>query len=120
VSGTPLSQLERFGLSSEWVIWRIQRGGLDDWCDRCRGSGFTVERPCPAGTTICGGPVRGCKECRHRCWVCKGRRLRPSDAIRREDFGDAESLAIAMLLDPTLAPDPSLRVDHHPRPLEEA
>jgi hypothetical protein len=115
VSGTPLSQLERFGLSSEWMIWRLQRGGLDDWCERCRGSGYTVKRPCPGPWQVpCAGPVLGCKQCRHRCWVCKGRRLRPADVIRSEDFGDPASFAIAKLLNPTLAPDPRPRTDHNP------
>jgi len=122
VSGTPLSQLERFGLSSEWAIWRLQRGGLDDWCERCRGRGFVLRRPCiyvdAKSLTPCDSE-RGCKKCRHRCPACKGSRLRPAEIIRSEDFGDAEALALARRLDPTIEPDPALRIDRDPRALPD-
>ena len=35
----PLYRLARVGLTPPWGVWRLGRGGFDDDCDRCGGTG---------------------------------------------------------------------------------
>ena len=109
---SPLYRMNAYGLSSPWLVWQLQRGALDDWCDGCRGTGARVIRPCAcldSATCACGPD--GCPHCRRKCWDCNGRRIVSGDVIRAEDFGDDESLAIARALMPDLDPDPRKRSD---------
>lgn len=116
--------LEAFGLRNEWVTWRLKRSGLDAWCRECRGEGIVVTSPCrwrEAGEEMLSvlalgrcTPARGCWECRRRCPRCRGTRLERADVVRREDFGDEESL------DAALAMFPGLRVEYRKRSDREA
>ena len=119
--------MNAYGLSSPWLVWQLQRGALDDWCDGCRGTGVRVLRPCSCLDAVGPGPGEtettapmhivcacgpdGCEHCRRKCWDCNGRRIVRGDVIRAEDFGDDESLAIARALMPDLDPDPRKRSD---------
>lgn len=109
----PLYLLTVFGLRNPWVYWRLQRGALDEWCETCCGVGVVIERPC-----LCAEPAtrirgacqectrdEGCEHCRARCPQCRGSKLRRSDPLMAEDFGDAESRRIAEALFPGLKID---------------
>lgn len=115
---SPLYRMNAYGFTSPWLVWQLQRGALDDWCAACRGTGVRVLRPCAClegmssfASRACACGQDGCTHCRRKCWDCNGRRIVRGDAIRAEDFGDEESLAIARALMPDLEPDSRKRSD---------
>jgi hypothetical protein len=97
-----LYQMEAFGLRNEWVVWKMQRSGLDGWCVRCKGRGITIASPCPYRDSGKCTREDGCAYCRRRCPLCKGARVEASDVVRTEDFGDRESLDRAIAMFPGL------------------
>lgn len=101
-----------FGLRNPWVVWRLQRQGLDEWCPNCQGRGIVVTRPCgcaevPPPPHACDRCDRldGCEHCRRTCPACHGSRLKPDEPLMAEDFGDPESRRIAEALFPDLKID---------------
>ena len=114
----PLYLLTAFGLRNPWVFWRLQRGGLDEWCETCRGRGFVARRPCRCTERGC--EMTGiechrdepCSCCRLSCPQCGGSKLRRGEPLMAEDFGDAESRRIADALFPGLEIDDD---PHHVR-----
>lgn len=116
----PLYLVEKFGLQNPWVLWRLARGGLDGYCETCRGEGVVVRSPCenrePDSLISC-SLREGCVECRVTCGACKGSRLRTPEPLHVEDFGDEASLEVARLVlgEFELALRP--RIDRNPRAL---
>lgn len=112
----PLHRLVTVGLTTPWGVWRLARGGFDEDCDRCEGTGVTVRSAClcreplePPGPCAC-TRAHGCAHCALRCRYCLAGRLRPP-GVRAEDFGDADSRALAEQLFPGLDIDEAKRVD---------
>lgn len=100
-----LYRLEAFGLQNEWNLLGLANGTLSGFCLRCNGGGIEIRRPCwcaeayPKGRPnyLCAEPCAsedGCRHCRRRCGLCRGRRFAPAPVFA-EDFGDRESLAWA-------------------------
>ena len=109
----PLYRLARVGLTTPWGVWRLGRGGFDDDCDRCEGTGVTVRRSCRcrAGGANCEcSREHGCAHCALRCRYCRGGRVAPPE-VYADDFGDAESRAIAEAIMPGLAITEGRRID---------
>lgn len=97
--------LDAYGITNPWVVWSIHTGNLTELCKGCRGLGRILLRPC-----VCAeDSSAGCNRCRVRCPDCAGRRT-SRDKVYAEDFGDAESRAIAMRLF-DVEPDPRMRSD---------
>lgn len=112
----PLHRLERASLTTPWGVWRLTRGGFDDDCDRCGGTGVAIRHPCrcrepmePPGPCACTRET-GCAHCAFRCRYCIGGRRRPPE-VYAEDFGDADSRAIAEALMPGLRIAGRKRID---------
>lgn len=114
-----LYALNAYGITNPWIVWSIHAGNLTELCRGCNGRGIIARRPCPCTER---GPqgVRGacpvrctgaapCSCCRVRCPDCYGRRA-SRDSVYAEDFGDAESRAIALRLF-DVEVDPHLRSD---------
>lgn len=124
---SPLFLLDAYGWSG-WNVWALGEGALSEWCPDCKGRGFTVHRKClwrevsaevlaTHGAVKCAGAITGCSNkqwpCRERCHACHGQKLRLSDAVRAEDFGDAESLEAAQEMFPGLVLAFGKRSDMH-------
>lgn len=92
------------------VIPAARRGGSRCLC--CGGLGL-VRDPHRERCTR----MRGCSQCRRRCIACQGRLLAASDVVRREDFGDRESLVLARRLFPGMTIADKPRMDMHARAL---
>lgn len=135
----PMHVIEKFGLQNSWVLWRLARGDLDQFCPRCRGEGIIIQSPCrlrepgqasgqvdgsdfslasaaAKSEPICSLAV-GCAECRSTCPQCEGSRLLPPDPLHAEDFGDETSLELARRLSGGLVVDERSRIDRNPRAL---
>lgn len=119
-----LYRIEAYGLANEWNLWALAEGALTDLCYACGGSRFEVRRPC-----VCSAHYRpvwaceerctlaeGCPHCRARCHVCHGRGMAPAP-LYAEDFGDAQSLAIARRLFDVDVDMTHRRIDMEARPL---
>ncbi len=99
-----LHVIEAYGLGNPWVLWRIARGDLDDRCSTCGGRAVVVTSPCGcrepgvgcSGCTL----LLGCRHCRRACRECP-----PPPRLFAEDFGDAESLALARRVFPGIEVD---------------
>jgi hypothetical protein len=80
-----LYRLEAFGLANPWTLWAIERGGLDEFCQYCRGAGVVVDSPCggrdpapslPCPATECkGGRIPAERRGGARCLCCSGAAL---------------------------------------------
>ena len=119
---SPLAALNAYGLTSPWIVWRIAGGKLDDTCPTCRGRGEVVRRgPCgcrePYGVWMVAcrwgcSATRGCTHCLRPCGTCRGTgELLGVADVHAEDFGDADSRALAEALIPGLDIDERKRID---------
>lgn len=94
---SPLYRLTAFGITNEWNLWSLARGGMDAWCPYCRGAGVLIASAC-RDREVEGDKCtkdEGCARCRRTCPICHGAMLTPSDKVRLEDFGDGQSQRIA-------------------------
>lgn len=118
----PMYAIEKFGLGSAWLVWQLARGGLDQFCTRCRGEGVVIRSPCVQreprqfGERHC-SLATGCPECRSTCPECRGSRLLPPEPLHAEDFGDKVSLDLAKRLVGDLVVSDRPRIDRKPMAL---
>ena len=108
VFDNPLLHFIAYGLANPTVVWALERGLYDEWCPGCRGAGFVLTRPCRCieqgkrhcpEKRLCARPD-GCPCCRSVCRQCQGSRIRHDRPMCDLDFGDEESLAIALQVAP--------------------
>jgi len=121
-AGDPMYALEKFGLQNPWILWRLQRGEMDQLCPRCRGKGVVIASPCVRRELVMGEfttckPATGCDDCRSTCPECRGSRLLPPEPLHAEDFGDEVSRETARRLLGGLDVSDQPRIDRNPRAL---
>ena len=113
---TAVHRASAAGITTPWGVWKLGRGGFDEDCDRCDGTGVAIRSPCLCREPTdyprqCAcSPSSGCAHCAFRCRYCIAGRLPPPE-VHADDFGDAESRAIAEALIPGLDIDETKRVD---------
>ena len=113
LAANPLYHFIAYGITNPTVVWALEHGAYDEWCPDCRGTGITLWRPCgcveqgdrhcPA-ERLCSRPD-GCPCCRTVCRACSGSRVRADRVMCELDFGDEESLAIALKVAPAAIHD---------------
>lgn len=116
VFDNPLFHFNAYGLKNPMVIWALEVGLYDEFCPGCRGRGFTFARPCLArekGHALYHGPEEACwpdpstnwRGCGSVCRECSGTRVRQDRVMCEKDFGDEESLKVAMVVAPDAVRD---------------